>query len=324
MDKLFICLPKLTDSEKDLLRAHSGCFKCRRFNAGHGSNAPTCPGFPSGNGYKTITRFADAIGRPAVKPAPSASSKGKMIASLLETMESEGEEAVAVFAPSAVLGNGTESGELDAVSDLAPLKCKHFVWKCFIEGPSTEFPLKVYSLVDNGCHLVLICPDIVEKLGLPTFSLPTPEPIAVAIKDSKEKEKMILSKFVILEPTLLDRTWTSCRVCALITPNLCMPMIFSLPFLSHNNIITDHALRSCIDKKNSYNLLHPDIVTPPIKTLRPKEKHQQLKEFKKSMIDELTTLCESRHRLIDSNSGEAQRIELCWCDQETDQDLSTP
>ena len=200
-----------------------------------------------------------------------------MIASLLETTESEGEEAVAVFAPSAVLGNGTESGESDTVSDLAPLKCKHFVWKCFIEGPSTEFPLKISSLVDNGCHLVLICPDIVEKLGLSTFTLPTPEPIAVAIKDSKEKNKMILDKFVILEPTSLDRTWTSRRVRALITPNLCMPVIFGLPFLSHNNIVTDHALRSCIDKKNGYNLLHPDVVTPPIKTL-----------------------CEDRRRLVDS------------------------
>src|SRR5271168_1761849 len=128
-----------------------------------------------------------------------------MIASLIETTESEEEETVAVFAPSAVLGNGTNLGESDSVSNLAPLKCKHFVWKCFIDGPSSEFPLKISSLIDNGCHLVLICPDIVEKLGLHTFALPHPKPIAVAINDSKKKEKMFLNKFVTLEPTSMDR-----------------------------------------------------------------------------------------------------------------------
>src|ERR1700678_4540383 len=35
--KPFLHLPKLSDTEKDLLRAHSGCFKCRHFNTGHGS-----------------------------------------------------------------------------------------------------------------------------------------------------------------------------------------------------------------------------------------------------------------------------------------------
>jgi hypothetical protein len=79
--KPFVRLPKLTDAEKDLLRAHSGCFKCRRFNAGHGSNSADCPGFPSGGGYKTITKFSDANGQPAVKTNTSSSSKSKTIAS---------------------------------------------------------------------------------------------------------------------------------------------------------------------------------------------------------------------------------------------------
>jgi hypothetical protein len=233
-----------------------------------------------------------------------------MIVSLIETTESEGEEAVAAFAPSMVLGNGTNSGESDSVSNLAPLKCKHFVWRCFVDGPSTEFPLKISSLIDNGCHLVLICPDIVEKLGLPTFSLPNPEPIAVAIKDSKKKKRMFLNKFVILEPTSIDQTWTSCRVRALITPDLCMPVIFGLPFLSHNNIVTDHALHSCIDKKSRYNLLHPDIVTPPKKKLQPKEKRQQLKQFKKDMINELSTLCESRCPIVNSSLEKPRELDL--------------
>jgi hypothetical protein len=207
-DKVFICLPKLTDAEKDLLCAHSGCFKCRRFNARHGSNLSTCPGFPSSNGYKTITKFSDAIGHPAVKASSSTSSsatKGKTIASLIEVTESDEDKIVAAFAPSAVLGNGTNLGESGTVSDLAPLKCKNFIWRCFVDGPSTEFPIKFLSLINNGCHLVLIRPDVVKKLGLPTFTLPSPEPIDVAIKDSKKKKKMVLESFVIVKATSIDQ-----------------------------------------------------------------------------------------------------------------------
>jgi hypothetical protein len=220
---------------------------------------------------------------------------------LVETTESEEDDVVAAFVPSSVLGNGTDSGESDTVSDpIAPLKCKHFVWRCFVDGPLTEFPVKISSLIDNGCHLVLIRPDIVEKLGLRIFPLPNPEPIDVAIKNSQRKKKMVLENYVLLKATSIDGTWTSRRVRALIAPDLCMPVIFGLPFLSHNNIVTDHALRSCIDKKTGYNLINPEIVTPPKKKLQPKEKRKQIRQFKKSMIEELTVLCKSRRPIVDS------------------------
>lgn len=122
------------------------------------------------------------------------------------------------------------------------------------------------SLVDNGCHLVLIRPDIVEKLGLPISTLSIPEPIDVAIKDSKKK-KMFLHQFVILMATSFDQRWTSRRVRALIAPNLCMPIIFGLPFLSHNHIITDHFCRSCIDSQSGYNLLNPTVALPDRKSV---------------------------------------------------------
>src|SRR5277367_4079245 len=101
--KQFTRLPKLTDDEKDLLRAHSGCFKCRRFNSGHGSNSPICPGFPSGAGYKTITKYADANGQPAVKGVGITNSKGKVVASTVENADSDEDEVVAAFIPSTAL-----------------------------------------------------------------------------------------------------------------------------------------------------------------------------------------------------------------------------
>ena len=201
--KPFTRLPKLTDAEKDLLRAYASCFKCRRFNAGHGSNSPLCPGFPAGAGYKTITKYTDANGQPATKA--SVSSKSKVVASTIEEVESEDDDVVAAFAPSAALGNGTDSDGSDTVSSLAPLKCKHLVWSCFIDSPLTEFPLKISSLIDNGCHLILIRPDIVKKLGLHISTLKQPETVDVAIKNRKEKLKIELNQYVILKATLRDQ-----------------------------------------------------------------------------------------------------------------------
>jgi Aspartyl protease len=177
---------------------------------------------------QVITKYADAAGQPVVKG--SGVFKTKVIASTIKEAKSE-DNVVAAFAPSASLGNGTDSGSSDNVSDLGPLKCKHFIWKCTIDGPLSEFPLKVSTLVDNGCHLMLIRPDIVQKLGLPIHTLHTPEPVDVTIKNGKEKQKYILKKFVILGVTSIDQQWSSRRIQVIIAPNLCMPLILGIPFL---------------------------------------------------------------------------------------------
>src|SRR5277367_4221620 len=292
----FSRLPKLLDSEKDLLSANAGCFKCRRFNTDCKTDTNNCPGFPSGSGYKTITNEADAAGKPGKKIGIT-NSKGKVVASVT-TEDSDEDDIVAAFAPTSTLGDGTDSGLSDTVSDIAPLKCKHFVWKCFVDGPLTEFPLRTTSLVDNGCHLVLIRPELVAYLGLLTDALQTPELVDVAIKDTKTKKKLLLSHFVILRATSLDQLWTSRPVRALLAPGLCTPIIFGLPFLSHNHIITDHELRSCVDKKNGYNLLHPTPVSPLITPPSPKIKREQIKKQKKLALSELKAVCAARWLLI--------------------------
>ena len=242
---------------------------------------------------------------------------------MVETVDSEEEEdVVAAFIPSAVLSNGTDSGESDTVSDIAPLKCKHFFWKCLIDGPSSEFPLKVSSLVDNGCHLVLIHPDIVSKLGLTVFKLPVPEPVDIAIKDSKQKKKMELVDFVLLKATSLDQRWISRRMRALVAPNLCMPLILGLPFLSHNNIVTDHALCSCVDKKTGYNLINPEIVTPPKKKLQPKEKRQQIKVFKRDTIKELKTIRSAMRVVVDSTLETVKEFDVVGAIKQRIEDLA--
>ena len=86
----------------------------------------------------------------------------------------------------------------------APLQGKHFVWRCTIDGPALEFPLKISSLIDNGCHLILIHPDLVTHLGLTPVLLPTPEVVDIAIKSIKNKSQLELSHFVFyLQPLLM-------------------------------------------------------------------------------------------------------------------------
>jgi hypothetical protein len=132
-------------------------------------------------------KYADAAGQPAVKSITN--SKGKVIAATIEEVNSEEDDIVAAFTPSSVLGNCTDSGRFDKVSDITPLKCKHFIWQCLIEGPLLEFPLNTSSLVDNSCHLVLIRPNVVEKLGLEIFTPETPKTIDVTIKNHDKKKK---------------------------------------------------------------------------------------------------------------------------------------
>jgi len=63
--------------------------------------------------------------------------------------------------------------------------------------------------MDNGAHLVLICPDLAAQLGLKVFCLHVPEIINVSLKNSNTKIKSHLSKYVKLSFTSLDCQWTS-------------------------------------------------------------------------------------------------------------------
>ena len=105
----------------------------------------------------------------------------------------------AVF-PSAVLGNGSFSEE-----DVSPpLRSKHFIAKFKVYGPCLDFALMYTALINNGAHIVLIHPEVVEVLGLERHLLPVPEPINVAITDGKKKAKKLLSHYIKLSVTSTD------------------------------------------------------------------------------------------------------------------------
>lgn len=89
-----------------------------------------------------------------------------------------------------MLGNGSFS-ESD-VSVSVPKKSKHYIWKCTIDGPTVEFPVKTTSLIDNGAHIVLIHPDLVTKLGLQLLLLPSPEIVDVELCPQTKHRKHLL------------------------------------------------------------------------------------------------------------------------------------
>jgi len=226
---------------------------------------------------------------------PSTSVKGKSVAAVTNedmTLASEDEDDyIAAVMPSAVLGNGSFSE-----SDVSPpLRSKHFVAKFNIFADHLDFPLTYSSLVDNGAHLVLIRPEVVDQLRLQRHPLKTPEIVSVAIEDGKKKKRMKLYHYVKFAVTSTDNVWTSKVIHAIVAPGLCMPLILGLPFLIHNDIVTDHALRSCIDKKSGYNILNPSRVHPP-PPLRKRLRQQinDTKAAKKKALAELGEVCRKR------------------------------
>ena len=276
--------PKLTKDEINILKEFSGCFKCRKLfqSKDHITAEPskkTCD-FPSAENYRPLTyEYANKVKNiraskkgssksVAATANSNTSSSSTSSAMIIETDSDSSEDSNFVastmhgpLASSAVIGNGSFSSESDN-SVRQPFKSKHYVWKCNIDSPADDFPLTVSTLIDNGAHMVLIRPETVHKLALPTFLLPTPETIDVAVSSSSSTKKT-LTHFVKFKATSLDGLWTSRTVYAVIAPGLCMPIIFGLPFLEFNGIVADHSLRSCIHKKTGYNLINPVLPSPP-------------------------------------------------------------
>ena len=239
----FIKLPPLTNNECTLLNEHNGCTKCHHFDTDHRSQA--CPeGFPSGKGYKTLTvmdalttKKGKAVAKSSAKPIAATSTS-------IEAVDSEDE----LTATAAILPNTADKLASDSDEDWdvlrhevspIPLKSNHLIWSCQINSQMDDFPVKTCALIDNGAHLALICPELVDRLGLKMYHLKEPELVDVTFSNEKKKTK--LYHYVKLSLSSLDSAWTSRLVKAVVTPSLCLPIILSLPWLERNHIVTDHA-----------------------------------------------------------------------------------
>jgi hypothetical protein len=248
--------PRLTDEEHCLLHDHEGCLKCQEFYIGH--RAAQCQVTLSRKDYKVHT-LQDAL-RAKVRAANQTAPVVAVTEDKTETMSPATDLVAVVFPQStAVTANKSMSDGSDAslasVSATPPLKGKHFVWTCQLTNTADCVSLKAKALIDSGAHMVLIRPDVVERLAIPSFPLHTPEQVSVTLGEQTHAQQLM--HYVVIEPTSLDGIFTSHRIHAVIAPGLCMPIILGLPFLISNNIVCDYTKRTCTTTKTNppYNLL---------------------------------------------------------------------
>jgi hypothetical protein len=269
--------PRLTDDECHLLMEHQGCLKCHQFYVGHCANE--CSTTFSGKGYKPDTeRDAQHTKNNAFTKATS--SQITTVAAVSDaTAANHNDDFIAAVFPSlssTVISEGSlddSDASFASVSPPPPIKSKHFIWNCILTSPLVTFPMKKPALINNGCQMVLIHPNLVEQLGLQIFTLKQPEEVDVAIsflKTGIAYKRNSLVNYVKLHPYSHDSICHSHQLHAVICPGLCMPLIFGLPFLELNDVTCDHKNNECIvqDKNLNYNLLKPIMrqPTPPPKT----------------------------------------------------------
>ncbi|KIO13808.1 hypothetical protein M404DRAFT_121464, partial [Pisolithus tinctorius Marx 270] len=244
--------PALTVEERQLLRDNSGCFKCRCLFQNHTMH--NCPNdFPEAKNYKVLTAAdVEAAKKKRTKPVAAVIEEEPAAKRARITEVDDDTDAIAVVMPSAALGDGTDSGE----EYVAPLSVPHLRWSCLLEGPNLTFPLSVKVLIDSGSHLVLIDESLIAKLGLRRHQLHKSLNVSVALS-SGDREVMSLGNYVTLSCLSSDSRFRSRSVRAIIAPGLCTPLLLGLPFLSHNKLVIDHALRTCISKDTGYDLMNP-------------------------------------------------------------------
>jgi hypothetical protein len=100
-----------------------------------------------------------------------------------------------------------------------------------MDGPAIHLPIPVCALIDDGSHLVLITPELVDCLKLCCRRLHVPETVDVAMSDSFTSERT-LTKYVHLSCISTDSQWTSNTVRTLIASGLYTPLILGLPWLA--------------------------------------------------------------------------------------------
>ncbi|KAJ7442584.1 hypothetical protein B0H11DRAFT_1684757, partial [Mycena galericulata] len=277
--------PKLTEEERKLLIENDGCTVCRRVFVGHDRTACT-NGFPSGENYVPVT--ADVV---AAAAAARNTNKGKA-------------KSIAVVMNPVEDSDDSEDTDPDlSVSSLH--RASHFFWDCLIEGPMSNYPLKIRGLMDDGAFLALIDAALADKLELRRFKLHKPEPIALALadSDSSSNAETLLTEYVKIPLHSRDQRWSSSVVRFVVAPNLCAPVILGLPWLIKNKIVMDYDAGTAIDKRTGFDLLNPPPIPPqPQPKLKLREKIRRTQTDRKTMLKELEAVCEKRRLDLESRN----------------------
>ncbi|KAK7037109.1 hypothetical protein R3P38DRAFT_2517126 [Favolaschia claudopus] len=159
--------PKLTDDERELLRKHDGCMRCRKPYAGH--YASDCENPASVDNVVIVTeKLCNDTRRAKGKaPASATATTSKTIAAIVPPVLSESEDE-----------DSLDIGDRSTVSISSTPTSPHLFWGCLMDGPGSLLPVQVSALIDNGAHLVIIDDSLATRLSLRRFQLHEPEEIS--------------------------------------------------------------------------------------------------------------------------------------------------
>ena len=154
--------PKLTNKERCLLMEHEGCLKCHKFYVGH--HASQCSTVTSGKGYKPLTMQDAHHAKAICSSKGSSTSNSNTVASITDVFSpSQTKDFITAVFPTLASGavkdgsfyEGSDNS-FASMSTKPHIKSKHFIWTCSLTGPAVDLPVIKFSLIDNGCHMVLI------------------------------------------------------------------------------------------------------------------------------------------------------------------------
>jgi hypothetical protein len=273
-------IPKLTQAERELLKAHEGCFRCRVFYSGHISR--DCP--------------LGADGRPTPEACKTVNLATALKAKAAHTSSASGSHPSTVIA--AVFDNDSEDNTMFEDEDLDKYVPKilsfpdHLWWDCCVSAPATCAPTPFRALIDHGCPPVLISSDMADLLLLQRKRLYKPFSVSGAFVKEKNRDmdsSPVLTEYCKLHLQSVDSTWKSRVINALVCPNLYTDIILGLDFLTKNKIIVDAELRTAVAKDSQYDLLNPPTTVPKPVILSPFRKRKLESQFIKDVNHKLKT-----------------------------------
>ena len=183
---------------------------------------------------------------------------------------------------------------------MGPLSVPHLMWNANILSRD-GFPVSVECMIDSGAHMVLIRPEVVADLALPTRKLKTPLFMTLAVGEGQVTE---LLSYVSLSLSSLNNAWTSRPVRAIVAPGLCTNVLLGLPFLEHNQIVIDHSLRTVIHRDTKFDLLKDN--TAPIERPMPKQSPKERRTAQTKMVQGYWTAFKHELEMVCTN----RRLEL--------------
>jgi hypothetical protein len=224
---------------------------------------------------------------------------------------------------SSVIEHGEESTSdvSISVSCIAPCKrlfSNHLFWDCSTTGSAGDVSSLMHSMLDCGCHTVLIHEELAESLALKRQTLYKPETIGVTIVTGKKGDgEITLMEWVKLKVEDPSRNRTVKMIRAIIYPGLCAPLILGLPFLKRNEIVIDCATCTAIHKPSSFDLLNPQALEakqPP--KLQLKEVFTWVCASQKEVLAELKGMCMAQHHVLDETEEKIKAVAMVMAVQQ--------